>query len=290
MAASGVTAGPPVRRKALANALRRLRQDAGLTLEDAATALGVSVPTISRYEKGIRTPRGPDVKELAGLYGANETATRELLALVTRAKESGWWESFSEAEDFGISAFISFEAAATRLLEFSHSVVPGLLQTKEYASAIYQGAVSPTLPTSMSSHDIEKMVEIRLHRQRRLGRGLTMSVVLDESVLQRQVGGPRVLREQLLKLAESSRSPAVSLRILPFSAGAHPGLKGEFQVLVISTEEVSDVVHLESHEGYTIVDQKDVVAQYMSSYEIIVNHAMSEEASTNWLDNIVTEL
>ena len=141
----------------------------------------------------------------------------------------------------------------------------------------------------MSEHDIDKMVEIRMKRQERLGRGLALSVVLDESVLQRLIGGPDVLNRQLESLARSSRSPGVSLRILPFSAGAHPGHSGEFQVLSIPHDEVSDIVHLESLTGYTMLDREDEVRQHRRTFAIIYNLAISEEKSLAWLDRIVTQ-
>lgn len=283
-------ASPTVRRKALANALRRLRSSAGLHLEDAAKALEVSVPTISRYEKGVRIPRARDVRELCRLYGLNQAETEEIVALVSEAKETGWWEDYTEANDFAISTYIGFENAATQVHVNSQRVVPGLLQTPGYAQAIYAGGVSPGNVRPMSEHDVRKMVEIRMKRQERLRHGLQLFVVLDEGVARRAIGGIRVMRDQLQSLIESCHLPAVTLRILPFSTGAHPGLHGEFTILSIPHEEVPDIVYLESLAGFTILDGESIVGQYRKNFSLLFETSLSEEDSVAWLSEIVTKM
>lgn len=284
---------PTFRRRALANALRRLRQTAGMNLESAATALEVSVPTMSRYETGVRVPRARDVRELCRLYGATEKDTASVLALVSDAKETGWWESYSEAEDFGISTFLGFETAASAIEQYSQNVIPGLLQTAEYAQAMYETSVSPALAAPMTSHDVSKMVEIRLKRQSRLHAAgdLDVSIVLDEAALRRVIGGPRILRGQLLHLVEASTWPSVKLRLLPFSSGGHPGqFSGGFVILTIRHSEVPDIVQLESLVGYTFVDADESVDRHRQVFRRLNDQALTERSSRDKISEIVTRL
>lgn len=283
---------PTVRRRALAAALRRLRHAASLNLEDAAAALEVSAPTISRYETGIRIPRARDVRELCRLYGADDVETDRLVSLVSGAKESGWWESYSELEVIDNYAdFIGLETSASAIDEYANVLVPGLLQTPRYARAVYQDVISPRLTRALSEHDVMKLVEIRMNRQRRLmlGSGLSLSVVIEQVALQRPIGGLAVMAEQISHLVDISNQSSVSVQVLAHAVGSHPGQAGGFTVLTVQLEGVADVVYFESASAGVFLEEPEVVGNYRRVFRTLRELAMSEADTIAWLRERVME-
>jgi transcriptional regulator with XRE-family HTH domain len=240
-------ASPTVRRRQLANVLRRLRHDSGMTLEQAAAVLEVSGATLSRIETGVRVPRSRDVRDLLDAYGVTDEARiTEVTTLVAEARESGWWEAYSEVDD-AYGTYIGLEAAANEIEQYE-SVVPAMLQTPEYLRAWLEEVVNPQRERPFSEHDIEKRVEVLLERQRLLQSpgGLKYSVVLDEGAFARTVGGDEVMRRQIQHMVEMAQLPSVSLRLLPLAAGAHPAQSaGPFTILSLPRD-VSDVVYVDS--------------------------------------------
>lgn len=285
-------ASPTVRRRALAAALRRLRHAAGLNLEEAASALEVSAPTISRYETGVRIPRARDVRELCRLYGVSSEETRRLVSLVGGAKESGWWEEYSEVDlHDGYSTLIGLEASATAIDTYANVLVPGLLQTSEYASAVYRDVVSPLLTKPLSEHDIMKLVEIRMKRQQRLvhGSGLRLTAIIEQVALQRPIGSLTVMIDQVSHLLNLSEKSLISLQVLPHSTGSHPGQAGSFAVLTLQQEGVTDVVHLQPPGGDVFREQPDIVENYRRVLNTLHDLAMTEAETVEWLRNRVIE-
>jgi transcriptional regulator with XRE-family HTH domain len=240
-------ASPTVRRRQLANVLRRLRRESGKTLEEAAAVLEVSGATLSRIETGMRVPRSRDVRDLLEAYDVTDEArVAEITALVAEARESGWWEAYSEVDD-AYGTYIGLEAAATEIEQYEATVVPAMLQTPEYLRALQREVVNPQRERPLSEHDIEKRVEVLLERQRLLESpaGPKYSVVVDEGAFTRIVGGADVMRRQIDHVVETARLPNVRLCFLPFRSGAHPAQGGAFIIMSLPRD-VSDVVYVDS--------------------------------------------
>jgi transcriptional regulator with XRE-family HTH domain len=211
MPASG---SPTVRRRRLAAELRRLRNDARKTAEDVGKILGWSKAKVSRYELAQGGLKPDDVARLLDVYGVQDRHREQLLALAEEATLKGWWEAYSDVLAEGHMAFIGLEAEATAILEWHINVIPGLLQTEQYAREILSGYNEVA---TISPRAIERRLETRIMRQQLLTRDepLEYVAILDESVLYRQRGDRSVMHFQLQRLADFAELPNVTIQILP---------------------------------------------------------------------------
>lgn len=219
-------------------------------MEQVATRLLCSPSKISRLETGQRGATLRDVRDLCDLYGITKQADRDhLMTLAREGKQQAWWQHY----DLRYSTLVGLEAEATAISGFQSSVVPGLLQTPEYARAGHEVAMPRLEPD-----EIERQIEAKITRQQVLLREEPPSfdVVLDEAVLHRVTGGPRVMRAQLDRLIDVGRLPNVTIRILPFAVGAHPALESNFSILelpatpgVVFVEGMVGSIYLERQEG-----------------------------------------
>jgi len=252
------TQGPAGPRRRLGAELRRLRRNADLHLDAVARTLDCSASKISRLENGKGIPKMPDILELIRIYGVTADAEREmLLRLARESREHGWWEEFTEGvppERFVLDApgrYPALESEAVGIRSLSTAVLHGLLQTTDYA----RGVLSANLPQHTPA-EISRLVELRIQRQQALVRSedpVELSAVIDEAMLLRVVASPEVMAAQLRRLLELGRLPTVSIRVLPFSAGFHRSLSGQFTILELA-EPLVDVVYIEGHSGDTYLD------------------------------------
>ncbi len=221
-------ASPAVRRRRLAAELRRLRDRAGLTEEQAAEHLGWSPAKVSRYELARTGLKTADVQKMLDMYAVDGTHREQLLALAREATEKGWWEAYADTLPADYVAFIGLEAEARSCLHWQAQVIPGLLQTKAYARQISTGQQKVD---TISPRQIDRRVAVRLIRQQLLTRDppLELSVVLDESVLLRRLADNAVMHAQLDRLVEASHLPNVTLRVLPLD-GRHPIMTSSFTI------------------------------------------------------------
>jgi transcriptional regulator with XRE-family HTH domain len=246
---------PTVSRRRLGLILRGLREQSGLTGEEVGSALDRSGSWVSRVETGRVGVRTRDLQDLLELYRLQDGAlAEELMGLAREGKQRGWWSKYADTLAGPYATFIGFEAEASEVLTYEAICVPGLLQTEDYARALFLAGI-PVL----SREVIERRVEVRLERQRLLtgSTPLRVSAILDESVLLRQIGGPDVMCGQLKHLAELSRVPTITIQIVPFSAGAHPGMVGSFTVVRFPLPEDPDIVYVESVAGDIFGDSED---------------------------------
>lgn len=271
---------PTVRRRELANRLRTLRLQAGLTLDEAGRSLEFSAATMSRIENGIRALKVRDVRDLCALYAADRTTTAELIALVEAAKEPGWWEAYSELDE-QYATLIGFESAATSIAEHRTSTIPGLLQSSEYQRAYLRDAANPGMTTPFSPEEIVKRVEVSKKRQEILREPtrLTYSAFLDEGCVRRMVGGASTMAGQLRHLMSLNERPHVSIRLIPFSAGAHPGQPGGFCLVVLPQDAVSDVVYVDSLAGQLFLESPEGVDRHRRVVAALSKIALSVDDS-----------
>jgi transcriptional regulator with XRE-family HTH domain len=271
---------PTVQRRRLAAELRRLREQSDKTAKEVASVLGWSKAKISRYELARSGLRPSDVGALLDFYGVRGDHREQLLALAEEATQKGWWEGYSDVLTEEHLAFIALEADATSVLQWQSSVVPGLLQTEQYARHILSGYRKvATIPPTV----IERRVETRLIRQRLLTRDppLELAAVLDESVLHRQWGDRSVMQAQLQRLAEASDLPNVTLQILPLN-GPHTLAVDSFTILQFGREHkttLHDVVSTETLRSYLYVEGETDTYEFRLAFEHLAGESLTTAKS-----------
>jgi transcriptional regulator with XRE-family HTH domain len=265
------TASPTLRRRELATRLRDLRLQAGLTADEVAARMLVSPAKISRIETGARGVSLRDVRDLCGIYGADPGERDHLTALVRESKQPSWWQRY----DIPDATFVGLEAAAATILDYESSLVPGLLQTRDYARAVVEGVMYGAAPEV-----VQQRVEVRMTRQRLLTQDAAPQLwtVIDESVLHRAVGGPGVMSAQLEVLVDSAALPNVTVQVIPFEAGAHPGMDSTF-ILLHLAEDVPDVVYIEGLVGNLYQESPADLARYRRAFDQLRAIALSPKDS-----------
>ncbi|MFF3457710.1 helix-turn-helix domain-containing protein [Streptomyces sp. NPDC002730] len=278
--------GPAVRRRKLGEELRRLRLAASLTSRDAAQLAGWHQSKVSRIETGISGVKASDVTLLLDVYTVADPQLRTLLETLAGAADgmgSGWWHAYRGLLPPEYRDFISLEdqACAARTLETS--VVPGLLQTPDYARAVTRAALADLPATTVNS-----LVEVRLTRQSvlRAEKPLELSAVLDEAVLRREVGGRQVMREQLRGLAETAQLPHVRLQVLPFSVGGYVGLTGPFVIFSFPNTSDLDVVVLDHLTSSLYLERKEDLEVYCAAFHAMQARALAPEDSLDLIARI----
>jgi transcriptional regulator with XRE-family HTH domain len=266
---------PTVRQRRLAQALRELRQEATLTQEQVTAELGWHSSKLFRLENA-RSPRVDwiDVKELLDLYGVPSPHREALIQLSKDARHRGWWTSY---RDGFTGSYVALEDAACLLRAYQNELVPGLLQTEEYAHTIIT-----ELRPDLAAEEVERRVAARMTRQRAvLGRAEPphLQYVLNEAVLRRPIGGPTVMRGQLEHLLSFGDRSHISLRVLPFSAGAHAGLEGAFVLLAFPEESDPDVAYVEGAMGDIYLESVTDMQRCALTFERIHEQAL-EPAET----------
>ncbi|MGW4271544.1 helix-turn-helix domain-containing protein [Streptomyces seoulensis] len=270
---------PTVRRRRLGQELRRLRELKGMTAEEVAERLLVSQSKISRLENGRRSISQRDVRDLCGVYEVEDHRIVEsLMQMAKDSRQQGWWHSFG---DIPYSVYIGLETDAASLRVYDPQVVPGLLQTRQYAEALIAGALPETAPA-----DVDKRVQVRLRRQERISAAenpLRLWTVLDEAALCRTVGNSDVMRDQLEHLVEQSQLPHVTVQVIPFDMGAHPGLNGQYAILEFPDAADSSVVYIEGVTSDLYLEKANDVQKYSVMYEHLRAQALNVEQSREYI-------
>src|SRR6266571_4785044 len=282
-----MTDAPPVRRRLLGTALRRFREQAGYTLEDAARILECDRSKISRIETGQRGVRPKELRELLVEYGVDEGRREALLTVARQAHQAGWWQSYSHVLSDAYQDFIGLEATATAIWTYEAQLVPGLLQTEDYARAIAAASL-----VGESHEEREQFVEIRLTRQQVLTRDqpLQFWAILSEGALRQMVGGPQVMQAQLRHLIEAgSHRPNVNLQVLPFAAGAHAATSGSFVIMKFPEAPDLGVVYLEGQTGGIYLESSDEVARYTLVFEHLRASALSTAATVRLIEEVARD-
>ncbi|MFD9002058.1 helix-turn-helix domain-containing protein [Streptomyces sp. NPDC059582] len=276
---------PTVRRRRLGQELRRLRELKGMTAEEVAERLLVSQSKISRLENGRRSISQRDVRDLCGVYEVEDVRIVDsLMQMAKDSRQQGWWHSFG---DIPYSVYIGLETDAASLRVYDPQVVPGLLQTRQYAEALIAGALPETAPA-----DIEKRVQVRMRRQERISTPeapLRLWTVLDEAALKRVVGNRSLMRDQLEHLVEQSQLPHVTVQVIPFDMGAHPGLNGQYAILEFPDAADSSVVYIEGVTSDLYLEKANDVQKYSVMYEHLRAQALNVDQSRQFIADIAKE-
>ncbi|WP_187351918.1 helix-turn-helix domain-containing protein [Allosaccharopolyspora coralli] len=278
---------PVALRKRVGAELRRHRVGAGRTASEAADELGCSRGKISQMEAGLYRLQHRDVRDLLLFYGAVQADMDALVENVRTSGKPSWWAPYAEVVEDRFAFFLGSEGDAIREFVYEHSVVPELLQTPEYATALTRAQNR----VAGDKHDL--VAELRMVRQQRLHgrRPLALDVVVEEAALRRPIGGPEVHRAQLERLVEFSGLTNVSIQILPTAVGAHAGMDGKF--VVLEFERYSPGVYLEAHPAVGTrydVDDATLSATHLDIAAALQKQALSQRQSVAFVRDLLGEL
>jgi transcriptional regulator with XRE-family HTH domain len=250
-----VSVGPTVRRRRLGSELRRLRESQSIKLEEVAERLGLAPSTLSRIETGKAPTRTAYLNSMLELYGVDDQGQRQvLLEMAREGHRKGWWAVWDGVLPTGFGIYVGLEAEAASLRVYEAQVVHGLLQTEDYARAVMS-----TVRRRQTPDEIDRLVKLRMQRQEVLMRAdpLELWIILDEAVLRRMVGPSCVMRQQLEHLYETSQWPNVTLQVLTFGSGLHPGMGGPFAIIEFPERFDPDVVYTEGITGQAYIEERD---------------------------------
>ncbi len=283
-----MTTGPTVRRRRLGTELRKLRESNGYKLEEVAAQLGVAPSTLSRIETGKAPTKSAYLNQMLESYGVVDPAQRQVLIDMAReGHRKGWWAAYDDVLPSGFDIYVGLEAEATAIRGYETSVVPGLLQTPDYARAV----LSEMFPRH-TTEQIDRLVDLRMERQRRFDNepALDMWAILDEAVIQRPVGGNVVMRAQLKHLLAVTSRPGMTLQVLPFSCGAHAGHGGAFSILEFPNRTDSEVAYVESVAGILYLEKDREVRARAEAFDRLRAAALAPGASADLIEQVASEL
>ncbi|HET8662104.1 MAG TPA: helix-turn-helix transcriptional regulator [Micromonosporaceae bacterium] len=265
---------PIVLRRRIAREIKGLRQRTGLSLEAVSELTSITKSTLSRMEQGHTAPKVSILRQLLQTYRAPDAKREELERLAVEANRRGWWSQQYggvEVPDW-ITTYVSLESEAQGIQIFEQ-IVPGLLQTEEYARALIASGIPDGSPET-----VEGRIRLRMFRQERIAAGLSIRAVIDEAALHRVVGGRQVMAGQMRRLAQLAGQPSVSLQVLPFAQLATPVLGSPFAILSFADGDPA-VVYLEAIEDALYVENPDQVELFRSLYEQLSRAALAPAES-----------
>ncbi|MFI7104160.1 helix-turn-helix domain-containing protein [Streptomyces sp. NPDC050161] len=275
--------GPTTRRRQLAVRLLALREALGMTAEEAGERAGVSKATVSRYERAKGNVRWNQVDQLCRVYGAPDEEREALVSLAKNSRATdAWWVPFAAKLPDQMRMLLALENEASRISHHAVGVVPGLLQTLDYAQAI-KATPGNTLPPQ----DLQDYLAVRMQRQQILDRASPprYHVVLDESVIRREVGGPEVMAGQLDHLLVRSLEPDISIQVLPFSAGAYSAALSSF-IVFGGPDPSLDVVFIENQIGSLFLEEPEALEEYASAITFLRQEALDTTSSAELIAEV----
>jgi hypothetical protein len=286
--------GSTVPRRQLGRYLRDLRNSQRLTVRAAAERLEWSEAKIWRIETGQVSLRSLDVETMCRIYGAAPDLTQALMGLAKETKARGWWHAYGDVIPEGFDVYIGLEESAKSISWYESELVPGLLQTESYARALI-AAGNP----GVDDEEIDRRVHVRIERQSLLTRATAapeLSIVLNEAIVWRPVGGAQVMSDQLRRLLDASELPNVALRIMPFSAGLHHGvMSGPFEILRFPLNgdgraSEPPTVYVDGFTGDLYLDKQKEIERYDVAFADIWSASLNERASRDLLKATPKEL
>ncbi|MEV0533225.1 helix-turn-helix transcriptional regulator [Kitasatospora sp. NPDC050463] len=277
---------PTVLRRRLGSELRRLRERTGLRAKSAADTLQFSATKISRIESGQTTLKESDVRAMLELYGVTDEAElRQFVSLTRRSTQRGWWHDYGDALPEWFQTYVGMEADVSRIRAYETELIPGLLQTPDYARAMFQIS-----PSEQGQGEIERRVKLRIQRQEVFQRPdpPIVRAVLNESVLRRPVGGAEVMGAQVLHLIELAQKSGVTVQVLPFSAGTHPSMSMAFHILSFA-DAPGDIVYVEALTSSLYMEKESDIARHELVFDQLAATALNAEDSLSWMHRLATE-
>jgi Domain of unknown function (DUF5753)/Helix-turn-helix domain len=276
---------PTVLRMALGSRLRQLREASQVTREAAGYVIRGSSSKISRMELGRVSFKERDVADLLTLYGITDEQEREaFFALVRQAHAPGWWHEYGDVLPSWFETYVGLEQAASVIRIYEPTLVPGLLQTEDYARAVMQ--------LRHRARDVERRVALRMARQEFLTQpgAPDLWVALDEAAVCRPVGSRAVRRVQLEHLIEMAQRPNITLHVVPWHVGGPAAVGGPFTILRFAEPCVADVVYLEHLTSACYLDKERDTVCYLALIDGLCVEAKSPDASIHFLRRIIEDL
>jgi transcriptional regulator with XRE-family HTH domain len=275
---------PTVLRILLGTQLRRLRESRGVTAQAAARAIRGSESKISRIELGRNAVREVDIADLLNLYGINDPAEREqLLTLASQANQQGWWHRYQDVLPNWFQSYIGLEESAESIRSFDNQFVPGLLQTEDYALAVFQLG-------TYTHEETDRLVYLRKERQRRFASGgLRLWAIIDEVALRRPVGNADLMRAQLEHLLDISVRPGLTLQVTPFLTGASYAAPSSFSILSFAVDDLPDVVYVEQLTSAMYLDKRADVDRYAEAMDQIRATSYTPEQTKELIRTIISD-
>jgi len=285
---TSTSGGPTVRRILVGVQLRRLREERGITREDAGYVIRASGSKISRLELGRVSFKERDIADLLSYYGVEDPQQREaLLSMARDANNPGWWHRYDDVLPSWFQTYVGLEESASLIRTFEVQFIPGLLQTEDYARAV-TAAGQPEL----SRQEIERRVELRMARQRILTRPdpPKLWAVIDEAALRRPIGGTQVSRAQIRHLIDQMNRPNITVQVMPFRFGGHAAEGGAFSILRFPESDLPDVVYVEQLVSALYLDKREQVDRYAQTMDRMTIDSQPPDLSMVSLNKLISRL
>ncbi|HET9257980.1 MAG TPA: helix-turn-helix transcriptional regulator [Pseudonocardiaceae bacterium] len=276
--------GPTMRRRQLGAELRRLRNDAAITMEHAAAVLDCARSRIGHIENGRNSIRKPELKVILDRYGASDDEHRTLEELRQHASKRGWSSTYRLPS--WLKRYVEMETDATTMRSFEGELIPGLLQTEAYARRVHTVAGDLITPANL-----DKWVAARMRRQARLtdDTPLELSTVISEAAFRRALADTEIGPAQLEHVITMARRPNVTLHVLPYQAGLHASMSGSFAVLTFDTDLAPPSGYQEHAIGGHVTDDRATVSQLLDLWELLRTQALPARESLRWLSGLYDE-
>lgn len=261
------TPGPTFVRRRLGHRLERLRRDAGKSQVDVALTKIVTRATLHKIEQGRQSSKWPIVQTLCELYGASPEMTQALIELAKASKDTGWFERYGDAIPRSLGMYLDAELLANEIDIYDPEIIPGALQTPEYARAVFEGEGD----FRHGSEPLGVTIEARLERQQRFWRERAphaiLCVVLNEAAVTREFGSRGTMRAQVLHLREIDGQGGTEIRILPWSAGGHPAIYGGYTIFWFPDPLDPTVVYVKNYQGGSYLEDGPSIARLRAIQE-----------------------
>jgi transcriptional regulator with XRE-family HTH domain len=274
---------PTVRRRRIAATLKRLREQAAITADQAANEVGISKSAISRIENAQVSALPPVVRSLLELYGVEGEEVNALVQVARDARKRGWWQKYDDVLPAWFEVYVGLEAEASEIRTFQPQLIPGLLQTADYARAVIR-AEHP----DASDAEVDRRVELRMRRQRDEDPP-RLWVVLDEAALRRPIGGIEAFKSQLKRLVEVGEQPGNTIQVLRFDAGEHGSMGSSFSILNFPEPVDPGVVYVETRAGSLYLEGQDV-RDYGRVFDHLVATAKGARESRELISAVINEM
>jgi transcriptional regulator with XRE-family HTH domain len=276
---------PTVRSRRLGTRLAAHRRRNNLTGIELASRLDVHQGTWSRIESGKAKVSPVVLAQAADELGIPVEEAAHLEALRRKADEPGWWQDYGDILSEAVQMLVELEADASWIRTYEGSVIPGLLQTREYAEHIIT-AVTPHIRVA----DIDRFLELRMERQKRLDKGIALTAIIGEAAIRQQIGGPAVLRDQLRHLTRMVREHDVIVQVVPFTADAHAALGDSFVIIQWPDENDPEAVYVDGVTSWTVHERDGVIRSYLHAFGSVQSQALTPRKSLSLINNVIKEL
>lgn len=276
---------PTVRSRRLGNRLAQYRIEAGISGTELAKRLGLHQASWSKIESG-KTRIGAEVlHNTVELLGIPSEDAKQLETLREKAAEPGWWQNYGDILSEAVQMRIELEAEASWIRAYESALIPGLLQTRDYAEQVIS-AGAPHIRIA----DIDRYLELRMRRQKRLHEGLRLTAIIGESGIRQRLGGPDVLREQLRHISRVVREHDVTVQIVPFTATAHAALGESFTIIQWPDEADPEAVYVDGITSWTVHERAGIIRSYQHALSSVQSQALNPRESLDLISDVIKEL